>query len=108
MSDASNNPPLAPQASLRARCLAFLRSPAVLSTTFILIFFLQLFSNWSFRPDVFGHMYLAVRVFFWFGIAVGVGLLLHFIFDQITDRMARPETSHPGRHSPPALTLFRR
>jgi|SRR4051812_15284291 hypothetical protein len=93
----------------RANFIAFLRSPGIVSTTFVVILFLQLFSNWSFRPDVFGHMYMAIRLFFWFSVAVGAALLLHFSFDQLTDRLARPTNKPPRKDErAPGAILFRR
>jgi hypothetical protein len=99
--------------SLRPKAfLAFLRSPVqwtlVLCTAGVVLF-LQLFGNWSFKPDVYGQMYFFVQVFIWLSVAIGLGLLIHFAFDQLTDWLARAEEPHSGGKSvPPPPALFPR
>ena len=91
--------------------VAFLRSPSqwtlVLCTASVVLF-LQLFANWSFRPGLFGQMYFFVKVFVWLCLAIGLGLLLHFGFDRLTDWLARAEEPRPGGKSVPPTAIFRR
>ena len=91
--------------------VAFLRSPAqwtlVLCTAGVVLF-LQLFANWNFRPGLFGQMYFFVKVFVWLCLAIGLGLLLHFGFDRLTDWLARTEEPRPGGKSVSPGAMFRR
>ena len=91
--------------------LAFLRSPAqwtmVLCTASVVVF-LQLFGNWSFRPDLFGQMYFFVKVFVWLCLAIGLGLGAHFGFDRLTDWLARTDDRSSGQKPARPAALFPR
>ena len=91
--------------------VAFLRSPA--QWTMVLcpaavVLFLQLFGAWNLKPDIFGQMYFFMKVFIWLCMAIGLGLLIHFAFDRLTDWLARSEEPHSGGKSVPPTALFRR
>jgi hypothetical protein len=97
---------------LRPRAfVAFLRSPAqwtmVLCTAGVVLF-LQLFGTWNLRPNIYGQMYFFMKVFIWLSVGIGLGLLVHFAFDRLTDWLARTEEPRSGGKSVPPAALFRR
>lgn len=91
--------------------VAFLRAPAqwtLVLCTAAVVLFLQLFAYWNFRPGLFSELYFFVKVSVWLSLAIGAGLLAHFGFDRLTDRLARSEEPRPGGKSIPGATLFPR
>ncbi len=91
--------------------LAFLRSPAqwtMVLCTAAVVLFLQLFGSWNLKPDLFGQMYFFVKVFVWLCLAIGVGLLIHFGFDRLTDWLARSDDKNSRQKPAGPAELFPR
>ena len=91
--------------------VAFLRSPAqwaMVLCTMAVVLFLQLFGNWNLKPDLYGQMYFFVKVFVWLCMGIGLGLLIHFAFDRLTDWLARSEEPRSGEKPAPPAAIFRR